>query len=80
MEPLTVPALRGVWATVLLPLREVESIDVDVLAAALNHVLASGLHGGDPRTARGGGGGGPGPVLTPDHLVALPRCTSCSLW
>jgi dihydrodipicolinate synthase/N-acetylneuraminate lyase len=45
VEPLTAAALRGVWATVLLPVREDESIDVDRLAAALDRVLASGVHG-----------------------------------
>ncbi|GAA5137416.1 dihydrodipicolinate synthase family protein [Pseudonocardia adelaidensis] len=45
MEPLTAAALRGVWATALLPIRPDESIDVDRLAAALDHVLASGVHG-----------------------------------
>jgi dihydrodipicolinate synthase/N-acetylneuraminate lyase len=45
VEPLTAATLRGVWATVLLPLRDDEAIDVDVLAAALDHVLASGVHG-----------------------------------
>lgn len=45
MEPLTAAALRGVWATALLPIRPDESIDVDRLAAALDHVLAAGVHG-----------------------------------
>jgi dihydrodipicolinate synthase/N-acetylneuraminate lyase len=45
VEPLTAPALRGVWATVLLPLRDDESIDVDVITTALDHVLASGVQG-----------------------------------
>lgn len=45
MEPLTASALRGVWATVLLPIRPDESIDVDRLAIALDQVLASGVHG-----------------------------------
>ncbi len=45
MEPLTASTLRGVWATVLLPVREDESIDVDRLAATLDRVLASGVHG-----------------------------------
>jgi dihydrodipicolinate synthase/N-acetylneuraminate lyase len=45
MEALTASALRGVWATVLLPLRDDESIDLDVLATALDHVLASGVQG-----------------------------------
>ena len=45
MEPLTAPALRGVWATVLLPVRPDESIDEDRLAAALDHVLGAGVHG-----------------------------------
>ncbi|TWF81693.1 dihydrodipicolinate synthase/N-acetylneuraminate lyase [Pseudonocardia hierapolitana] len=45
MEPLTASALRGVWATVLLPLRDDESIDLDVIASALDHVLASGVQG-----------------------------------
>jgi dihydrodipicolinate synthase/N-acetylneuraminate lyase len=45
VEPLTAAALRGVWATVLLPVRPDESIDVDRLAVALDHVLAAGVHG-----------------------------------
>ncbi len=45
MEPLTAATLRGVWATVLLPIRADEGIDVDVVSAALDHVLASGVHG-----------------------------------
>lgn len=45
MEPLTASALRGVWATVLLPIRDDESIDLDRLAVALDRVLASGVHG-----------------------------------
>ena len=43
--PLTASDLRGVWATVLLPVRDDESIDFDRLAVALDHVLASGVHG-----------------------------------
>lgn len=43
--PLTAEALRGVWATALLPIRPDETIDFDRLAAALDHVLASGVHG-----------------------------------
>jgi dihydrodipicolinate synthase/N-acetylneuraminate lyase len=42
---LTASDLRGVWATVLLPVRDDESIDFDRLAVALDHVLASGVHG-----------------------------------
>jgi dihydrodipicolinate synthase/N-acetylneuraminate lyase len=45
VEPLIAAALHGVWATVLLPLRDDESIDVDRLALALDRVLASGVHG-----------------------------------
>jgi dihydrodipicolinate synthase/N-acetylneuraminate lyase len=45
VEPLTASTLRGAWATVLLPLRDDDGIDLDVLAAALDHVLASGVHG-----------------------------------
>ena len=45
MEPLTASALRGVWATALLPIRADESIDFDRLAFALDRVLASGVHG-----------------------------------
>jgi dihydrodipicolinate synthase/N-acetylneuraminate lyase len=45
MEPLTASALRGVWATVLLPLRDDDSIDFDRLSTALDHVLDSGVHG-----------------------------------
>jgi dihydrodipicolinate synthase/N-acetylneuraminate lyase len=45
VEPLTTPALRGVWATVLLPIRDDEGIDVDRLAVALDRVLTSGVHG-----------------------------------
>jgi dihydrodipicolinate synthase/N-acetylneuraminate lyase len=45
VEPLTGCALRGVWATVLLPIRDDESIDFDRLAVALDRVLASGVHG-----------------------------------
>ncbi|MFC5234444.1 dihydrodipicolinate synthase family protein [Pseudonocardia zijingensis] len=44
-EPLTPDGLRGVWATVLLPIRPDESLDEDRLAAALDHVLGSGVHG-----------------------------------
>jgi dihydrodipicolinate synthase/N-acetylneuraminate lyase len=43
--PLTASDLRGVWATVLLPVRDDESIDFDRLAVALDHVLTSGMHG-----------------------------------
>ena len=45
MGPLTASDLRGVWATVLLPVRDDESIDFDRLAVALDRVLASGVHG-----------------------------------
>jgi dihydrodipicolinate synthase/N-acetylneuraminate lyase len=45
VQPLTAASLRGVWATVLLPIRDDESIDFDRLAGALDHVLASGVHG-----------------------------------
>jgi dihydrodipicolinate synthase/N-acetylneuraminate lyase len=45
VEPLTASALRGVWATVLLPIRDDEGIDLDRLAVALDRVLASGVHG-----------------------------------
>ncbi|QYN32207.1 dihydrodipicolinate synthase family protein [Pseudonocardia sp. DSM 110487] len=45
MESLTASALHGVWATVLLPIRDDESIDFDRLAVALDRVLASGVHG-----------------------------------
>ncbi len=45
MGPLTASDLRGVWATVLLPVRDDESIDFDRLAVALDHVLTSGMHG-----------------------------------
>jgi dihydrodipicolinate synthase/N-acetylneuraminate lyase len=45
VEPLTAGALRGVWATVLLPVRDDESIDFDRLAIALDHLLGSGVHG-----------------------------------
>jgi dihydrodipicolinate synthase/N-acetylneuraminate lyase len=45
VEPLIAAELRGVWATALLPIRPDESIDVDRLAAALDHVLAAGVHG-----------------------------------
>jgi dihydrodipicolinate synthase/N-acetylneuraminate lyase len=43
--PLTASDLRGVWATVLLPVRDDESIDFDRLAVALGRVLTSGVHG-----------------------------------
>ncbi|OZM81455.1 dihydrodipicolinate synthase family protein [Pseudonocardia sp. MH-G8] len=45
MTRLTTPELRGVWATVLLPIRPDESIDTDRLAVALDHVLGAGVHG-----------------------------------
>src|ERR687894_615068 len=45
VEPLTASTLRGAFATVLLPLRDDDGIDFDVLAAALDRVLASGVHG-----------------------------------
>ncbi len=44
MTPLTAAELRGVWPTVLLPIRPDESIDADRLTAALDHVLGAGVH------------------------------------
>jgi dihydrodipicolinate synthase/N-acetylneuraminate lyase len=45
MNPLTAAGLRGVWPTVLLPIRPDESIDADRLAVALDHLLGAGVHG-----------------------------------
>ncbi|MHA6627472.1 dihydrodipicolinate synthase family protein [Pseudonocardia sichuanensis] len=45
MTGLTAPELRGVWATVLLPIRPDESVDVERLGVALDHVLGAGVHG-----------------------------------
>lgn len=45
MEPLTASTLRGTWATLLLPLRDDESIDLERLDAQLAHLLASGVAG-----------------------------------
>ncbi|WP_219412579.1 dihydrodipicolinate synthase family protein [Pseudonocardia nigra] len=45
MRPLSAGELRGVWATVLLPIRPDESIDSDRLGRALDHVLGAGVAG-----------------------------------
>jgi dihydrodipicolinate synthase/N-acetylneuraminate lyase len=45
VHPLTAQELRGVWAGVLLPIDADESIDADRLAAELDHLLRSGVHG-----------------------------------
>jgi dihydrodipicolinate synthase/N-acetylneuraminate lyase len=45
VQPLTAATLRGVWATVLLPVRPDETIDEDGLATALDHLLGAGVHG-----------------------------------
>ncbi|WP_028936548.1 dihydrodipicolinate synthase family protein [Pseudonocardia spinosispora] len=45
MQPLTAPELRGVWATVLLPVAGDDSIDFDRLELVLDRVLGSRVHG-----------------------------------
>ncbi|MHA6617938.1 dihydrodipicolinate synthase family protein [Pseudonocardia sp. DLS-67] len=79
MEPLTAAALRGVWATALLPIRPDESIDVDRLAAALDHVLAAGVHG-----VYTGGTAGEFHTLTEAeydrlHALVAERCTAAGM-
>ncbi|WP_028922511.1 dihydrodipicolinate synthase family protein [Pseudonocardia acaciae] len=45
MQPLTPRGLRGVWASVLLPVRADEGIDMDRLAVAVDRLVAAGVHG-----------------------------------
>jgi dihydrodipicolinate synthase/N-acetylneuraminate lyase len=77
--PLTASDLRGVWATVLLPVRDEESIDFDRLAVALDHVVASGVHG-----VYTGGTAGEFHTLTDAeydrlHALVAQRCTAAGV-
>ena len=45
MQPLTAPELRGVWSSVLLPVRADESIDMGRLAEVVDFLVGAGVHG-----------------------------------
>lgn len=45
MQPLTAPELRGVWSSVLLPVRADESFDMGRLAEVVDFLVGAGVHG-----------------------------------
>ena len=45
MRPLTAETLRGVWASLLLPLNDDDSIDFARLRDQVDHLTGAGLHG-----------------------------------
>ena len=45
MKPLTRETLKGVWGTLLLPLRDDDSINFELLEQELHHLIAAGVAG-----------------------------------
>lgn len=45
MKPLTRETLKGVWGTLLLPLRDDDSIDFELLEQELHHMVSAGVAG-----------------------------------
>ena len=45
MNPLTRETLKGVWGTLLLPLRDDDSIDFELLEQELHHLISAGVCG-----------------------------------